>query len=149
MICRLGVSTTSACTLIFSRPRSSAKSGRSQSIGNISSYVAWGSRKRLPPVTSSSTILVTVTAPIRHLMTALRSRPTVRERLSVRRPAANNHFRRNLVLFELPRKAKKRPPKITGDLGRDLLEAGVGSAAGSGWPRRLVVRSDHRRMMAP
>src|SRR5215471_17281636 len=56
--------------LILSRPRSSAKSGWSQSIGRIASGLACGRMNGLPPVTSSSTILVTVTSPIRHFITA-------------------------------------------------------------------------------
>jgi hypothetical protein len=55
--------------LIFSRPRSSAKSGCCQAIGRIASGVACGRIKRLPPVTSSSTTLVTVTSPMRHFIT--------------------------------------------------------------------------------
>src|SRR5215471_8417515 len=54
--------------LILSRPSSSAKWGCSQPIGNTASRVACGRMNRLPPVTSSSTILVTVTAPIRHFI---------------------------------------------------------------------------------
>ena len=57
--------------LIFRRPRSSAKSGCSQPIGKIASGVACGRMNRLPPVTSSSTILVTVTSPIRHFIIAV------------------------------------------------------------------------------
>jgi len=64
----LGVSTTSAWMLILSRPRSSAKSGRSHSIGMIASGVACGRMNWLPPVTSNSTIFVTVTSPIRHFI---------------------------------------------------------------------------------
>src|SRR3981081_3567757 len=37
-------------------------------MGLIASGVAWGSRKRLPPVASSSMTLVIVTSPIRHLL---------------------------------------------------------------------------------
>src|SRR5262249_2152196 len=70
MMRRLGVSMTSAWMLILSRPRSSAKSGWSQSIGRIASGLACGRMNRLPPVTSSSTILVTVTSPIRHFIGA-------------------------------------------------------------------------------
>jgi hypothetical protein len=65
---RWGVSTTNAWMLILSRPRSSAKSGRSHPIGMIVSGVACGRINRLPPVTSSSTIFVTVTSPIRHFI---------------------------------------------------------------------------------
>jgi hypothetical protein len=63
---RLGVSTTRACTLILSRPSASAKCGLSHAIGSTASRVACGRMKRLPPTASSSTILVTVTSPIRH-----------------------------------------------------------------------------------
>ncbi len=64
---RVGVSTMSAWMLILRRPFSSAKCGCSQDIGNTASGVACGRMKRLPPVTSSSTIFVTVTSPIFHL----------------------------------------------------------------------------------
>src|SRR5215469_12071010 len=56
--------------LILRRPSSSAKSGCSHPIGNTASRVACGRMNRLPPVTSSSTILLTVTAPIRHFIAA-------------------------------------------------------------------------------
>src|SRR5262245_1626926 len=57
--------------LILRRPSSSAKCGMSQEMGSTASRVAWGRMNRLPPVVSSSTILVTVTSPICHRIVAL------------------------------------------------------------------------------
>ncbi len=64
---RVGVCTMKVWMLMRSLPFSSAKCGCSQAMGRISSGVAWGSRKRLPPVISSSTTLLTVTSPMRQL----------------------------------------------------------------------------------
>ena len=66
-----------------SRPSSSAKCGRSQAIGWIASRVACGRMKRLPPVTSSSTILVTVTSPIRHCIAPSLLVPRVHRRITI------------------------------------------------------------------
>src|SRR6516164_1897503 len=57
--------------LILRRPFSSAKCGISQEMGSTASRVAWGRMNRLPPVVSSSTILVTVTSPICHCIVVL------------------------------------------------------------------------------
>ena len=67
MIRRVGVCTTKLWMLMRSLPFSSAKCGCSHAIGWIASGVACGSRKRLPPVTSNSTSLLTVTSPMRQL----------------------------------------------------------------------------------
>jgi len=56
--------------LTLRRPFSSAKCGISQEMGSTASRVAWGRMNRLPPVVSSSTILVTVTSPICHCIIA-------------------------------------------------------------------------------
>ena len=62
---RDGVSTIRACTLMRSRPRSSAKCGASQRSGWTASGVASGRMKREPPVASISTTRVIVTSPTR------------------------------------------------------------------------------------
>ena len=67
MIRRVGVSMTSACTLMRRRPRSSMKCGWSQRWGWTASGVASGRMNRDPPVASISTIRVMRTSPIRQL----------------------------------------------------------------------------------
>src|SRR5665213_2372421 len=69
MILRVGVSSTSAWKLIRRRPSLSAKLGQSQPIFLTSSGTAAGIRKSAATLLSSiSRILVTVTAPIFHLV---------------------------------------------------------------------------------